>query len=186
MTRIEVINDGAARLEYFPDAFADLNADALLSEVEWQQNRIRIYGKEHLEPRLTAWYGPRYRYSSIHWPEKPMPSALENLRAKLEELTGFQFNAVLLNRYRTGNDAMGWHRDNEPEIDQSLIASVSFGATRDFLIRRKGEKINTAVPLSHGSLLLMHHLQTDYEHALPRRLRVTDERINLTFRRIVG
>ena len=186
MTRIEVISDGAARLEYFPDAFVDLNADALLSQVDWQQNRIRIYGKEHFEPRLTAWYGPAYRYSSIQWPAKAIPSALESLRKVLEALTGFPFNAVLLNRYRDGRDAMGWHRDNEPEIDQTLIASVSFGATRDFLIRRKGEKNNTVLPLTHGSLLLMHALQTDYEHALPRRLRVHEERINLTFRRIVG
>ncbi|MGF1564061.1 MAG: alpha-ketoglutarate-dependent dioxygenase AlkB [Flavobacteriales bacterium] len=186
MTLQEIISDGQARLEYDPDAFSHVQTDELLTGVAWRQNTIRIYGKDHLEPRLTAWYGPEYRYSSIRWLAQPFTPQLETLREELERLTGFPFNAVLINRYRNGKDAMGWHRDNEPEIDQALIASVSFGATRDFLIRRKGEKQSTSVSLSHGSLLLMHHMQTAHEHALPKRLRVHEERVNLTFRRIIG
>lgn len=186
MTFDEIISDGSARLEYNRDAFRSVQEAELLTGVAWRQNTLHLYGKSHLEPRLTAWYGPEYRYSSIRWCAQPFTPQLETLRAELERLTRFPFNAVLINRYRNGRDAMGWHRDNEHEIDQTLIASVSFGATRDFLIRRKGEKKTTSIGLIHGSLLLMHCLQSDYEHALPKRLRVHDERVNLTFRRIIG
>lgn len=186
MKAIDLIDDGSQKLIYHPEVFAHISIDALIADIHWRQNTIRVYGKEYLEPRLTAWYGPAYKYSSIRWPEQPLTPFLAGLCSELVERTGFPFNAVLINRYRNGEDAMGWHRDNEPEIDQTLIASVSFGAARDFLVRRKGEKNKTTVTLEHGSLLLMHHLQTDYEHAIPRRKRAAGERINLTFRRIVG
>ena len=98
--------------------------------------------------------------------------------------TGGYFNACLFNQYRDGQDSMGWHRDNEPEIDSSCIASVSFGASRDFVIRHRITKEKWLVHLHHGDLLVMENLQDAYEHALPKRLRVGEPRINLTLRRI--
>ena len=81
---------------------------------------------------------------------------------------------------------MGWHRDNEPEIDAACIASVSFAASRDFVIRNRTTKQKWLVPLHHGDLLVMEHLQDVYEHALPKRLRVGQPRVNLTLRRILS
>ena len=81
---------------------------------------------------------------------------------------------------------MGWHRDNEPEIDVACIASVSFGASRDFVIRHRTTKQKWLVPLHHGDLLIMEHLQDACEHALPKRLRVSLPRINVTLRRILS
>ena len=96
------------------------------------------------------------------------------------------FNACLFNQYRDGQDSMGWHRDNEPEINPSCIASVSFGASRDFVIRHRTTKEKWLVHLHHGDLLVMENLQDAYEHALPKRLRVGEPRINLTLRRILS
>jgi len=93
-----------------------------------------------------------------------------------------EFDAVLCNLYRNGQDAMGWHRDNEPQIDPSIIASVSFGASRDFKIRHRTSKETWSVALEHGDLLAMEQLQSDFDHALPRRARVDSPRLNLTFR----
>lgn len=184
MTGAPLFEDGASSAILFDNAFASVDVTALLNKVKWQSNTIQIFGRHYPEPRLTAWYGPAYRYSSIYWPEQALPEGIRRMANNLSEKFDFLFNAVLLNRYRNGNDAMGWHRDNEPEIDTRLIASISFGARRSFLIRKRDRSFRTSVELEHGSLLLMKNMQEDYEHALPRRRRITEERINLTFRRI--
>ena len=157
--------------------------DAWVRRIPWQQNRITVYGKTHNEPRLTAWFGPAYRYSSIDWPQREMPLELKDLNSLVSNaLRCRKFDAVLCNLYRNGQDAMGWHRDNEPQIDPSIIASVSFGASRDFKIRRRTSKETWSVALGHGDLLSMEQLQSDFDHAVPRRARVDSPRLNLTFR----
>lgn len=167
-------------------AFADEAFEHWQQHVSWQQNRIQVYGKEHLEPRLTAWMGPEYRYSSIAWPAQPLTAHLQSVIVRVELLIqpAQPFNACLFNLYRDGRDAMGWHRDNEPEIDPTCIASVSFGAARDFLIRHRTTGEKWSVHVQHGDLLVMERMQHDFEHALPKRLRVNTPRINLTLRRI--
>lgn len=136
-----IIHDGMSKAHYYPTFYPDIQLDKLVGAIPWQQNKIRVFGKEYNEPRLTAWFGPPYTYSNISWPQADFPQVLEPIKEKLIQTAGFPFNSVLLNLYRDGNDAMGWHRDNEREMDTSLIASVSFGVTRAFRIRRfHGEK----------------------------------------------
>ena len=91
---------------------------------------------------------------------------------------------MLVNGYRNGQDAMGWHRDNEPEIDTASISSLSLGASRTFKIRDRRTLEVLNIELHHGDLLLMEHLQEDYEHSVPRRKRVQEPRLNFTFRRL--
>jgi alkylated DNA repair dioxygenase AlkB len=181
---IEILHQGPARAVLVESAFGHLDFDAVRDDIQWRQNSIRVYGKIHLEPRLTAWYGPEYRYSSIHWPAATLSPLTRGMIERVQEIEDFPFNAVLCNYYRDGNDGMGWHRDNEPEMDQRLIASVSIGATRTFQLRNRtsGERID--IPLTHGSLLFMHNLQNDWEHAVPKRKKVIFPRINFTFRHI--
>jgi alkylated DNA repair dioxygenase AlkB len=99
---------------------------------------------------------------------------------------GTAFNSVLLNYYRDGRDAMGWHSDDEPELGpQPVIASVSIGGVRRFLLRPRSGGASSAIALAHGSLLLMHgDTQKNYQHSLPRTAKPVDGRINLTFRKI--
>jgi alkylated DNA repair dioxygenase AlkB len=179
---IEIINENGALAKLVTD-FVDPSLFVLLrEEVAWSQNEIRVFGQTHLEPRLTAWYGPSYKYSSIHWPAKEFPSFLNGLKTRLSEYCQQPFNAVLLNYYRNGNDAMGWHRDNELTIIGNTIASISLGEPRDFRIRNRATKKAVTIELPAGSLLIMTGLQQDHEHSLPKRIKVTDGRINLTFR----
>lgn len=182
----EIFHFQKAKAELYENLFTEVQTDALIAQIPWRQNRIKVYGKTYDEPRLTAWFGPPYKYASVAWPEATLPDQLRPIQDRLCELTQFHFNAVLLNFYRDGNDAMGWHRDNEPEIDQRLIASISFGASRTFKIRSYKGDFKTDVELTHGSLLLMHHMQQHFEHSIPRRKRVQTPRINLTFRRIIA
>jgi len=96
------------------------------------------------------------------------------------------FNGVLLNSYRTGEDGMGWHQDNEPELGREpVIASLSLGAPRRFSIRAKTATARWDLTLEPGSLLLMHgRSQVDFQHSLPKTRLSVAQRINLTFRQI--
>jgi alkylated DNA repair dioxygenase AlkB len=184
--------DGEARL--WPAALVPDDAsrlfDALRDGIRWRQEEIVIFGERRRVPRLVAWHGDpgaRYRYSGTDHDPEPWTPELERLRVRVRELSGVDFNAVLLNRYRDGRDGMGWHTDDEPELGRNpAIASVSLGTPRRFSLRhrrRKDLKIDLELP--HGSLLVMagptqHH----WVHALPKTRRPVGERINLTFRRV--
>lgn len=189
-----VVIEGAGRephCEVWDGWGAGVAVEDWWDRIPWRQNRIRVFGRWYDEPRWTAWYGPAYRYAGVEWAASPLPDDLAQWARRLEALVdgervgpGFQFNSVLINGYRNGHDAMGFHRDNEPEMNPSCIASLSLGATRRFHIRRRDRAGRWDVDLAHGDLLLMYHLQHDHEHALPRRLRVQTPRINFTFRHI--
>lgn len=165
---------------FFQDLFHNLN---------WRQERIKFFGKEVDVPRLTAWYGDEgksYKYSGIKMDPNPWTPSLIAIKKKVETVTRLKFNSVLVNLYRQGKDSMAWHSDDEPELGiNPAIASVSFGATRRFLLRHKLNKsLDTLeVALTHGSLLLMQgQTQHFWQHQIPKTSKVSIPRINLTFR----
>jgi len=164
--------------------------DALQAQVAWGVHRIRLFGREVDSPRLSCWIGDPgtgYRYSGARFEPHPWPGPLAAVRTRLREELGVDFNSVLANQYRDGRDAMGWHSDDERELGPSpVIASLSLGATRRFVLRhRRQPKGKLAVELPPGSLLLMAGpTQREFRHALPRTARPVGARINLTFRRI--
>ena len=161
---------------------------ALNSGLSWQQPVVTVYGKQHPTPRLTCWVadpGCSYRYSGLQQSIHPWTAELSGLRQLLHDQLGVDFNSLLLNRYRHGADRMGWHADDEPELDdQAPIASLSLGVSRDLRFRpRRGGDSAFAVHLADGDLLVMDPpSQRHWQHALPPRARVLAERINLTFR----
>jgi alkylated DNA repair dioxygenase AlkB len=157
--------------------------------IAWRHQAIFIYGQYRYQPRYTAWHGEagaEYGYSGIRLQPRPWNDCLDSIRDRLQTVSGTRFNAVLLNWYRDGQDAMGWHADNEPELGpRPTIASVSFGAERDFHLRSNDKHWKLSIPLAHGSVLLMQgELQQYWQHALPKRLRIRDLRLNLTFRTV--
>jgi len=162
----------------------------LLKETAWQEDTIKIYGKVCKQPRLTALYGEEgksYSYSGITMSPSKFTSLLYNLKTLIEKETNIKFNTVLLNLYRDGNDSNGWHSDDEKELgDNPVIASLSLGAKRYFHLKHKKDKeLKFKIPLEHGSLLLMKGTTQHYWlHQLPKSKKVTEPRINLTFRLI--
>ena len=175
------------------DFLAPAEADAgfaALRALEWGRDRLRIFGKEQLAPRLSAWYGDAgviYRYSGVEHVARPYPHVIAKLKDRVTTFTGEPFNFVLANLYRDGDDSMGWHADDEAALGVApVIASLSFGATRRLRFRRRSDpRATTAVDLSHGALLVMWgHSQRDWQHALPKSKAVRQPRINLTFRRV--
>ncbi|MCC3155924.1 alpha-ketoglutarate-dependent dioxygenase AlkB [Hymenobacter sp. 15J16-1T3B] len=178
---------------------APAEAAALLQEltatVHWRHEPITLFGKQVMQPRLTAWHGDagaRYRYSGLLMQPEPWTPALQALRERVEVATGARFNSVLLNLYRGGQDSMGWHADDEPELGPTpVIASLSLGATRRFRLRpRPGHgpaHAPVGLELGAGSLLLMlGPTQRYWQHAVPKTAQAVGPRLNLTFRNVVG
>ena len=174
---------------WLPATDADHLLRGLRHDVPWEVHRIRLFGREHASPRLSCWIGDPgtgYRYSGSTFEPHPWLPELLRLRERLSGELGVGFNSVLANLYRDGSDCMGWHSDDEAELGpEPVIASVSLGATRRFVLKHRGEsqrKVEIALP--HGSLLVMSGAtQRNYRHALPRTAKPVGERINLTFRR---
>jgi alkylated DNA repair dioxygenase AlkB len=164
---------------------------ALRDEVGWRQERIRIHGREHLQPRLVAWFGDAhasYTYSGLTLSPVPWSERLGSLRTRVERDAGAPFNSVLCNLYRDGQDSMGFHADAEPELGNNpIIASVSLGSTRRFVMRHvRDARERLDLDLPGGSLLVMEGTtQHFWRHGVPKQRSIAEPRINLTFRRIL-
>lgn len=158
--------------------------------IKWKQDWIKFYGKSLPLPRLTSWYGDSgraYTYSGIKSEPNPWNEGLLYVKERIEKFSEVEFNSVLLNWYRDGNDHLSWHSDDEKELGlDPIIGSANFGTSRDFLIRRKDDNAQRVVlPLRHGTFLLMKgKLQHFWQHSIPKRKNVRGSRFNLTFRRI--
>lgn len=168
---------------------ADVLLAQLVGQVPWRQHRVRVFGREYPTPRLCAWYGDaeaRYAYSGQSLSPLPWLPPLAVLRGRLESALGRPFNSVLVNLYRDGADGMGWHSDDEASLGpEPVIASLSVGATRRFVLRHRQRADLPPVELSlhAGDLWVMAGaLQTHWRHAVPKTRRPVGTRINLTFR----
>lgn len=158
--------------------------------IKWRQDSISMFGKMHKLPRISAWYGDDdkpYTYSGLQLQPNPWTDRLDWLRDELEVVCKRRFNSVLLNWYRSGEDHISWHTDAEPELGiNPMIASINFGESRRFLLRRKDDhQCKLEVPLHHGSVLVMAGaIQHHWQHSVPKQKKVKSSRINLTFRTI--
>lgn len=173
--------------DFFDQHSSECLFQELLENIDWQQDTIRLFGKSFLVPRLSAWYGDpgtRYTYSGLTLEPLPWLVPLTTIRTQLDDVLGINFNSVLLNLYRDGNDGMGWHSDDEPELGPNpVIASLSLGAVRNFKLRHKTKTDKLSLDLKSGSLLLMQGTtQTYWQHSVAKTKKPVEPRINLTFR----
>ena len=164
--------------------------DELIDTSPWRQDRITVYGKPYLQPRLSAWFGDlSYRYSGLTLDPQPWTPTLLELKDRVEALTDHDYNSVLLNYYRDQHDSMGMHCDDERELGrQPVIASLSLGERREFLLKHRTRKdLKTyRLPLPSGSLLLMRgETQQHWRHGIGKCKQDCGPRINLTFRKIL-
>ncbi len=181
----------AGKILYDLSLFSSREADSifayLLDEIPWKQELIRGFPL----PRLNAWYsdpGIRYEYSGIVQEGGTWTERLLQIKERVESCAGAMFNSMLLNRYRDGNDSIGFHTDAEPELGiDPVVATVSFGSPREFVLKhRKKKKERKIYRLAHGSCLVMagasqHH----WLHGIPKTKKPVGERVSLTFRKII-
>lgn len=186
---LEILDGGVLRYEpaFFPADAADELFHALRQHTDWRHE----VGRGRPFPRLTAWYadaGTSYSYSGVKHRGQGWPAEVLEIKQKVEVAAGAAFNSLLLNLYRDGRDSIGFHTDAEPELGQNpVVASVSLGAVREFVLKHIATKQTLKYPLAHGSLLVMggtcqHH----WLHGVPKTKAAVGERLNLTFRNIVS
>jgi alkylated DNA repair dioxygenase AlkB len=185
-------------LELHPNFLTSSQANELFENlcrsVQWRQDDIFIFGKWLKQPRKTAMFsdsGIKYTYSGLRHKTQNWTKELQELKSNIERIAQNDFNLVLLNLYRDGNDSMGWHSDDEKELGQNpIIASISLGVERQFKFRPKKNNQNQnpfSVSLNHGSLLIMKgETQYYWQHSIAKSKKVNSERINLTFRKIIS
>ena len=165
--------------------YGHITMEEILSQLNLEQESINMFGKKLLVPRLVDYQGElAYKYAGVRHPPKIYGKLIKPLVAEVSESINFRFNSVLFNYYKNGDDYMGYHKDDEAEIDHSYIASVSFGAERKFNFKHEDGELFSMV-LNHGDLLVMENFQDKWKHALPKSKKVTKARLNLTLRRIM-
>ena len=176
--------------EFYDAAESNCLYQRLLQEQNWPDNRYTVAGRQFILPRLQTWHadpGIHYSYSNNLLYTRSWTPLLSGIREKVEAFLNFPFNSVLVNLYRSGEDYVGWHADNEPELgEQPFIASLTFGVERQFCFRHKKTSETGRILLRSGTLLIM---QPDFQqywlHSVPIDKNVTQERINLTFRKVI-
>lgn len=181
-------------VNYHGKIFNQTEADSflikILSDVEWKNDEVIMFGKKIITKRKMAWYAEsefKYTYSNVTKYALNWTKELLMLKTKIEQITGETFNSCLLNLYQSGNEGMTWHNDNEKELKKNgAIASLSFGAERKFSFKHKKSKEKIDFVLEHGSLIVMKdETQSYWLHKLPKTRLILKPRINLTFRTII-
>ncbi|KAJ0575002.1 putative DNA oxidative demethylase [Helianthus annuus] len=178
--------------------------------IPWTRPTIYVFGKPFVQPRDVCYIASKGLKELIYSGHKPDAHSWDDyppLKEILEEVhkafPGSHFNSLLINRYNSGNDYVGWHADDEKLYGPNPeIASISFGCERDFFLKTKSQGEVVREPpskrakknkvekhcfkLKHGSLLLMRgNTQRDWLHSVPKRAKAESARINLTFRRVM-
>ncbi len=180
-------------VNYYPEFLGEVDSLNLLNQLQkslqWEADQLIIFGRLISTRRKVAWIGdPKctYTYSGVKKQPQSWTPELLIIKRQLEELAQAEFNSCLLNFYHDGVDGMGWHSDDEKELDaQSPIASLSLGSARKFSFKHKKDKSTTSLFLENGSALIMHApTQQFWQHALLKTKTIHTPRINLTFRRI--
>jgi alkylated DNA repair dioxygenase AlkB len=170
---------------------ADHYFDQLMDETAWAQDETVMFGKRVVTARKVAWYGDTnysYTYSGVSKTAMLWTDGLRELRTIVEDVSGHTYNSCLLNLYADGMQGMGWHSDDEKMLQpRACIASLSLGAARNFDLKHRQDKSKVRIFLEHGSLLTMEATtQEHWQHAMPKTKKVTQPRINLTFRTIMA
>jgi len=168
---------------------ADHYFNDLLENIRWKNDEAIIMGKRIVTKRKVAWYGDNpfeYTYSKIGRQALPWTEILLEFKARVEQATNENFNSCLLNLYQSGDEGMAWHSDAEKDLKRNgAIGSLSLGAERKFSFKHKQSKETVSLVLQNGSLLVMTGpTQTHWLHRLPPTKKITEPRINLTFRTI--
>src|SRR5690606_20501527 len=168
---------------------------AVLRTLPWQSDIVTLFGKTHVTTRQIVWMGDSaasYQYSghrrqAIEWTDSVFHVRHHIERQLLKIGINTHFNSCLLNYYPSGDDGMGYHADDEKELgNQPVIASLSLGATRKFVLKHKKTQDKVELYLESGQLIVMHgETQKCWKHTVTKTKTVLEGRISLTFRQMI-
>ena len=190
----EIVAHNDLKIRVQEGFFTSVEANDLLinciAGLPWESMKIKMFGKEVVIPRLQCWVGDEgceYSYSGKKLNRQPWTPELLMIKEKISQHANLNFNSVLVNFYRDGQDSMGWHADDEPELGKNpTIAALSFGGERDLVFRNILSKETLSIPQLHGALIIIDgQTQQYWQHAIKKTKKVISPRINLTFRNIM-
>ena len=159
-------------------------------KINTQQHFIKLFNKEKIPiPRLQTSFGNKgisYSYSNSRVVANEWDSFILKVKKRVENITNLRYNFVLINKYRDGNDYIGYHSDDEKELSGPIV-SITIGAVRDFKLKHKKTKEVITIPLPHNSCLIFDEkTNSRYKHSVPKRKKCKNVRYNLTFRTIIN
>ena len=188
VARFDASYDGLRRIQLDEQSWVDYcpgwlrGADAVMAELlasaDWSQRTRRMYERTLPEPRLTAGW-------STDEVDSAVPAVVREMAASLSVRYAVRFDAIWMNLYRDGADSVAWHGDrNRFAMEKPMVATVSLGARRRFLLRRRGtSKIVHELDPGGGDLIVMGgRCQHDWEHTVPKTKKAVGARISVTIR----
>lgn len=178
------------RENILPETLAQTLMHELLTQDHWNDGQYVVGGRIFHMPREQTWYadpGIKYNFTYHLHRQRDWTPSLLMLKSKIESLTQRNFNSVLINWYRDGEDWVDWHSDHEEELGPNpYIASFSLGTQREFCYREKFSDNGNSINLSHNSLLIMNpDFQRYWEHSIAKDESKKLARLNFTFRSVI-
>ncbi len=177
LRRIEL--DASSWVEHVPGWLrgADELFARLLATGRFEQREVWMYDRRVLEPRLTAGWSADVEAAEL-------PAALREISAVLSDRYGVGFDRIWVNLYRDGRDSVAWHGDRNRHTHRNpLVATVSLGARRRFLLRPRGGRTAHTLRLGSGDLVVMGGAcQHDWEHTVPKEVKAVGARMSVTLR----
>ncbi len=182
-----------------PELYADI-----LRETDWQQEKVYVYGQWHEPSRATGAYtddpNVSFTYSGKLTTGQAWQPGIQAVKEQVETILDRRYNFALVNYYKDGESSIGWHSDDvKTHQPDHVIASVSLGATRDFILAPTVRNINRSIKwretivLEDADLLTMDGpMQNMYKHSVPKRKKPIPtihsgySRINITFRQMLA
>ena len=152
----------------------------LAEAVPWRAERRHMYDRVVDVPRLTCFYE-----EDAALPDPVLTAALQALNAHYEPELGEPFRTAGLCLYRDGRDSVAWHGDTtgRSRREDTMVAIVSLGTPRAFLLRPRGGGKSLRYEIGHGDLLVMGgSCQRTWEHAVPKTTQAVGPRISVQFR----
>jgi hypothetical protein len=173
-----IVLDERSWVDYCPGwlSGSDSVFELLASTGEWGQRLVKMWDNEVLEPRLTAGWSPKAAEA---------PTVLMDMCRLLSDRYAVDFDSVWVNLYRDGQDSVAWHGDrNRHVMECPMVATVSLGARRRFLLRQRGSsRIAHELMPGAGDLVVMGGAcQQEWEHTVPKTAKAVGPRMSVTIR----
>jgi len=178
-------------IDYFklPDefSFSNDNYKAIWDMRPAEQHIIKVFGKEVKSPRLQKTYGKDYKFSGKVLESEPMPDMFNIIINYMNQKYNRQFNMLLINWYRDGEDYIGMHSDDERQFTvDSPVITITLGVTRPFILKNKFTNEKKTINVENNTALVMGGTcQITHKHGLPKRKKIKDSRISITIREFI-
>lgn len=160
-----------------------------VQEIKDHLHRIPIvmFGKKLNQPRLVGFFSNTsigYKYSRQIINSQPLTVSLNSLLININNIFESNFNGILVNKYVDGNDYICAHSDDEKEISNVGVVSISFGSERKFRIRDKiSKKIIVDIDMKSYDIIHMGgEFQNEFTHEIPKQKNIKEPRYSFTFR----